>query len=534
MAALNLLLFLLFGALYISRGIQLRLVDPLAQARDRLIRKISDGELLLAELPEDGLGEELRFLRTLEQSGPDLAVLLEDGRAVYYDETQDAMREGAIPDPFADARPLSGIQFRIDPIHGWMALTSTQVDDPAGGSALVLAALPLNTLARDLLPVLGLLALSTFATICVTRRMSRQLSLQLVQPLQDMAHALAHWQGEQYDPPPALGAADELGELRDAMEKTAQQLELARDRHKKEDEALRLFYADVSHELKTPIAVLRAQVELMRDGMLESEELPAQADGMLAELQQLQTVVQDLVTLARMQAPGYQVERQACSLSEILRDAGRSLNYLACKHGIRFSLELPVSDPVQDLVLTNYDRLRQLVMILGENAIKYTRPDGCAGMRLEYTSDGPAVLIWDQGAGIPPEDRDRIFWRFYRGSRKAGVIPGEGLGLAIARELCELLDAPVKLERTGPEGSLFSLHPPSMKQERLFGNRFSSPVTASAVTFGSARSIFPASLNESGPPGFRVLASFFGKTRCGAPRLTFRRENKKGLLQNES
>lgn len=465
MAILNLILFLLFSALYISRGIQLQLVDPLNQARDRLIRKIDDGELLLADLPEYGLPEELRFLRTLEQSGPDLVVALEDGRSVYYDEARDAMLEGALPDPFTETDPLSGLQFRLDSVHGWMALTGTRVDDPAGGSALVMAALPLNTLARDLVPVLGLLALSTLATLCVTRRMSRQLSLQLVHPLQDMSHALARWQGEQYDPPPALGAADELGQLRDAMEKTAHQLELARDRHQKEEEALRLFYADVSHELKTPIAVLRAQVEMMRDGMLAPEELPAHADGMLTELQQLQTVVQDLVTLARVQAPGYHVERQACSLSAILRDAGRSLASLACKRGIQFSLDLPSPDPVQDQVLTNYDRLRQLVMILGENAIKYTRPNGRAGMQLKYTPDGPTVLIWDQGSGIPLEDRERIFWRFYRGSRKSDSIPGEGLGLAIARELCEQLDVSVKLEHTGPEGSLFSLHPPSTARD---------------------------------------------------------------------
>ena len=116
-------------------------------------------------------------------------------------------------------------------------------------------------------------------------------------------------------------------------------------------------------------------------------------------------------------------------------------------------------------MLTNYDRLRQLVMILGENAIKYTRPNGRAGMQLKYTPDGPTVLIWDQGSGIPLEDRERIFWRFYRGSRKSDSIPGEGLGLAIARELCELLDVSVKLEHTGPEGSLFSLHPPSTARD---------------------------------------------------------------------
>ena len=188
---------------------------------------------------------------------------------------------------------------------------------------------------------------------------------------------------------------------------------------------------------------------------------PAQADGMLAELQQLQTVVQDLVTLARIRAPGYSVERKVCSLQEILRDVGRSLASLASRQGVTFSLELPQTASPQDMVRTNYDRLRQLVMILGENAIKYTRPGGCAGLRLEWTAQGPAVLVWDQGTGIPPEDQERIFRPFFRSSKQAGSIPGEGLGLAIARELCTLLGVEVRLEHTGPEGSTFSLHPPA-------------------------------------------------------------------------
>ena len=117
-----------------------------------------------------------------------------------------------------------------------------------------------------------------------------------------MEQALARWRGEQYDPPEANPTADELGELRNAMEQTARQLEQARDRRKKEDEDRRVFFADISHELKTPLAVLRAQAELMRDGMLAAEEVPEQAEGMLTELEQLPTVVQDLLTLARMQA----------------------------------------------------------------------------------------------------------------------------------------------------------------------------------------------------------------------------------------
>ena len=208
--------------------------------------------------------------------------------------------------------------------------------------------------------------------------------------------------------------------------------------------------------------MLRARAELMRDGMVDPEEVPVQAEGMLTELEQLQTVVQDLLTLARMQAPGYTVERQVCSLSEILRDAGRSLAQLARKQGVEFALELPECDPARDRVLTHYDRMRQLVMILGENGIKYTKPGGRAGMRLEYRPEGPVVLVWDQGIGIPPEEQGRVFDRFYRGVNRA-ASPGEGLGLAIARQLSELLEAPVQLESTGPEGSLFSLRPPAAK-----------------------------------------------------------------------
>ena len=169
-----------------------------------------------------------------------------------------------------------------------------------------------------------------------------------------------------------------------------------------------------------------------------------------------------LWTLARMQAPGYTVERKVYSLRAIVQDAGRSLAQLARRQGVTFALELPEPDAEKDRVLTHYDRMRQLVMILSENGIKYTRPGGRAGMRLEYGPAGPLVLAWDQGVGIPPEEQGRVFDRFYRGVNRTAAA-GEGLGLAIARQLSQLLDAPIRLERTGPEGSLFSLRPPAAK-----------------------------------------------------------------------
>ena len=462
MGALSLALFLSFGVVHLVQGVRQLLLNPLDTATARLERKLSDGELLLAAPPAEGLPTELRFLQTLEQNGVDLVILLEDGRAVWYDEAAGQMTEGPLPDPFSPEQAAKGIQLRLDPEHGWMATAGARVEDPAGGSALVLAALPLGALAQELLPVLAMLTLSTLAAVRMAVWLSRQLTRRLIQPLGAMKQALAAWRGDRYDPPPALPGQDELGELRDAMEQTARQLEQARDRRQQEDETRRQFFADISHELKTPLAVLRARAELMRDGMVDPEEVPVQAEGMLTELEQLQTVVQDLLTLARMQAPGYTVERQVCSLSEILRDAGRSLAQLARKQGVEFALELPECDPARDRVLTHYDRMRQLVMILGENGIKYTKPGGRAGMRLEYRPEGPVVLVWDQGIGIPPEEQGRVFDRFYRGVNRA-ASPGEGLGLAIARQLSELLEAPVQLESTGPEGSLFSLRPPAAK-----------------------------------------------------------------------
>ena len=139
MAALNLALFVLFGALYLGQGARLQLLGPLEQARERLVRKLEDGELALADPPEEGLAEELRFLRTLERDGLDLTVVLENDRAVWYDERADAMTEGALAAPFVPGDEVPGIRLRTAPGHGWMAVASARVEDPAGGSALVLA-----------------------------------------------------------------------------------------------------------------------------------------------------------------------------------------------------------------------------------------------------------------------------------------------------------------------------------------------------------------------------------------------------------
>jgi two-component system sensor histidine kinase CiaH len=207
----------------------------------------------------------------------------------------------------------------------------------------------------------------------------------------------------------------------------------------------RAFIADASHDLRTPLSVIRADAELLKRHDAEPINANREAvDDIIGESDRLGTMVGQMLILAQADAGQATLSLSEVALDELVTDVARSMRLLAAERSV--SLETDVDGPLA--VRGDSDRLRQLVVILTDNAIKYTDAGGSVRLEVRRPSRRKAVVrVSDTGCGIPAEALPRIFDRFYRvdkaRSREAG---GTGLGLAIARWIVEAHGGSIHVE----------------------------------------------------------------------------------------
>jgi signal transduction histidine kinase len=202
---------------------------------------------------------------------------------------------------------------------------------------------------------------------------------------------------------------------------------------------MRRFMADAAHELRTPITVLRSRAEVALQRPRSADDYTAVLRGIDGEAQRLGHIVEDLLMLARADAGERPIERHRVFLDDVALDAAEGARAMAERKAIRVEVDSFEEAPVTgDATL-----LRQLVLILLDNAIKYTPAGGAVHLSI-HARDGVAVLgVADTGIGIPPDQLPHVFERFYRGdparTRTAAVegsgvsSEGTGLGLSIAQ-----------------------------------------------------------------------------------------------------
>lgn len=193
----------------------------------------------------------------------------------------------------------------------------------------------------------------------------------------------------------------------------------------------REFAANASHELRTPLTVIGASVEdLRRNRRSRVEDVGEALDDIDAEVRHMTALVEDMLLLARTDSGVVQVERIPLDLGDIAADATSMLVTLGQERGVRVVL-----DPLPAPVIGDPIRLRQLVTILVDNAIRHSRAGSTVEARVRPAESAAVLQVDDQGPGIKPEDLPRIFERFWRADdAPAG---GTGLGLAIAKWIVE-------------------------------------------------------------------------------------------------
>jgi signal transduction histidine kinase len=235
----------------------------------------------------------------------------------------------------------------------------------------------------------------------------------------------------------ALIARRSLVPIRDAL------------RHQRE------FAADASHELRTPLAVVRASAEhLRRNPGVPVAEVGTAVDDITAEVDHLTALVEDLLLLARSDSGAVELARGPVDLGDVATDAASVLTPIAEAAHVSVAL-----DPAPVQVVGDAARLRQLVTILVDNGIRHGPSGGTVTVTVRGEGRDATLVVDDDGPGIPPEDRQRVFDRFWRG---ANARPGgTGLGLAIGAWIVEQHGGTIAAQERPGGGSRFMVRLPA-------------------------------------------------------------------------
>lgn len=308
----------------------------------------------------------------------------------------------------------------------------------------------LKALQRDAFILLGVaLAIGLIITALVSFYLART----FIRPLKRMEEFAGDLAAEKYYLRSGIEQKDEIGSLAKSLDLLAMRLEEI-DKEKKRLEKMRQdFLAGVSHELKTPITVLRGLLEMMSAGLVKNEEHKNNClNQMNKNILSMQRLVQDLFELSRLQNSDFTIIKSELNLIDPLNDAIEAAKQMAKEKNIRVTKPENIA-PI--IINGDYGRLKQMFLTVLDNAVKFSPENEKIEVCVETNGNSWSVSVKDNGAGINAEEIPYIFEKFH--SQK-GVKNGDGtgLGLPIAKEIANRHDIKIFCESEEGKGSCFS------------------------------------------------------------------------------
>lgn len=252
-----------------------------------------------------------------------------------------------------------------------------------------------------------------------------------------------------------LNAGPELDTLARTLDEMAERLREARERERRVEAIRRDLITAVSHDLRTPLASLRAMVEAIDEGVVDdAPSLRRYAVEMRRSVNQLVGMVDDLFELAQIDAGAIEAETRRAPLEEVVRSAVAAVELQAEEKGLELVTDL---NGAEDTPCS--PRMVRVLQNLLSNAIRHTPADGTVRLDARRLSRGIEVAVEDTGEGIPPQDLERVFDPFFRADpARSGA--GAGLGLALAKRIVETLGGRIEAESEPARGSRFAVKLP--------------------------------------------------------------------------
>jgi two-component system OmpR family sensor kinase len=340
-------------------------------------------------------------------------------------------------------KPASGVLDFGTGLHAESAVPLVSQDGTAMGAVVYSTSLAGVTATvrqiakRQLVSAVIALSISLLAGLMASSYMARRL-----RRLEVAAREVAEGN---FTEPLVVDSEDEIGEVTRAFNVMQERLGRA-------DRARKAFIANASHELRTPLFSLGGYVELMREEDLDEATQREFLDQMHSQIKRMTRLATDLLDLSKIDTGSLAIQPEHVNLNTLARSIAREFDLRAEKQDSEIDIE--VAGDVE--AICDPDRVAQIARILVDNALSHNPPGTDVTIDAVSDESGVALLVSDNGKGIPLEDIGRIFDRFHTGNKTGGT----GLGLSIARELATAMQGSLTV-KTSPDGTTFTLRLPA-------------------------------------------------------------------------
>lgn len=300
----------------------------------------------------------------------------------------------------------------------------------------------------------SILITSMLLALAITSVLSLFFSYSFTKPLNKMKEVALQLSAGDYAAKCNINQNDEIGELANTIDSLAVRLDEASKESSKLEKLRREFVANISHELRTPITVIRGSLEALHDKVVtDSDKVEEYQIQMINEAKFLERLVSDLLDLSKLQNAEFAIDKSTISINDVISDVTRSATQLANKKNIEIKTKFE-DDTIN--IQGDYGRLRQMFLILIDNAIKFS-PNNST---IEILATKEEISIRDNGPGIDDADLPYIFDRFFK-THGEDNKSGTGLGLAIAKQIAERHNIVLTAENNPDGGAKFICKLPS-------------------------------------------------------------------------
>jgi len=400
----------------------------------------ADGSVLAPAPRERGLARERVALAPIEAFLHPAGAL---NLPIYGDDPRSA----------GERKPFSAAPLRIGPSPGYLYLILGGEQYESIAHMLESSYIIRNSIISLLIAFLliGIVGLAIF--FLLTKRLRTMLTV-----------VRAFEQGD-YGRRVAETPADEIGQLAKAFNEMAAKVESTLAEMRRSDRLRRDLVANVSHDLRSPLASVQGYLEtlLIKDAGLPAAERRRFVEIIHNNVLRLGTLVSELFELSRLEAQQIHPVLEPFALSELVQDVVVKLQPQALERRVALTSALPRDLP---FVRADIGMIERVLTNLIENALRHTPARGAVEVALTREDGQVRVRVRDTGTGIPPEDLPYVFDRFYRvdksRTREAdGASGGAGIGLAIAKHILDMHGSSIRVERTAPQGSVFTFALPT-------------------------------------------------------------------------